>query len=369
MASACRTATTLALALLAAAAASARGQDSPFGIRGLGVPGRFESARARATGGAFAAFDPLSVLSDASVSGMGRLTVSATGAASYLSDEVGGASVSRRGARFPLFIVGGPTWSRVAMAAGFSTYLDRTYRVAIQDTVTLGGGQQAVVDNLSGDGGVSDIRFVAARRFGPLVLGGGLHLLAGSSRFVFVRAFADTSTYSNVTQTGEVAYRGSGLSASGILSLGRSLELTAFWRSDSRLRSEENGVTVVTNDLPTTVGGAVRWQPAPEATLAAALTRRAWASAADSNAYNTTTWAAGGEFGRRVPLRIGVHGSELPFGPGGKAPREFAIAIGTGRAFSGGRGIIDVTLERLRRTGAGLTETGWTALVGVTVRP
>jgi hypothetical protein len=196
-----------------------------------------------------------------------------------------------------------------------------------------------------------------------------VHLLSGSSRFAFVRAFSDTSSYSGVSQSGEIAYRGSGISASAILTLGRGLEVAGFWRSDSRLRSEENGVGVASSDLPTTLGGALRWQPAPEATLAASLTRRTWASSADSNAYNTTSWAAGAEFGRVLPLRLGVHGGDLPFGPGGVAPREFAFALGTGRAFAAGRGIIDVTLERLRRTGAGLTETGWTALLGVTVRP
>jgi hypothetical protein len=37
-------------------------QDSQFGIRGLGTPGQFETVRARSTGGALGAFDPLSPL-------------------------------------------------------------------------------------------------------------------------------------------------------------------------------------------------------------------------------------------------------------------------------------------------------------------
>ena len=359
----------LLLALVVGAAFPVRGQDSPFGIQGLGMPGRFESARARATGGAFAAFDPYSVLSAASLRGLGRLTTTATGAASYLTDEIGGLSDSRRGSRFPLFQVGGPAWSHIVLAAGFSTYLDRTYHVIVRDTITLGGGSQAITDDLSGDGGVTDIRFVAARRFGRLAVGGGLHLLAGSSRFLFVRTFADTSAYGQASQAGEVAYRGSGLSASAILSVGRHLQIAALWRSDSRLRSEEDGATVAKNDLPSSFGGSVLWQPAPEATLAVSVSRRAWATAVDSNAYNTTSWSAGAELGRRVPLRVGVRGGDLPFGPGGRAPREVAFAFGTGRTFAGGRGIIDVALERLRRTGAGLTETGWTALLSVAVRP
>jgi hypothetical protein len=363
-----RTASTLAALLIGAAASSLQGQDSPFGINGLGTPGRFESARARATGGAFAPFDPLSALSDASIAGLGRLTATATGTTSYLSDDLGGVNASRRASRFPLFQVGGPAWSNVVLAAGVSTYLDRTYHVRIEDTITLGGSEQAVTDNLSGDGGVTDIRFVAARRFGRLTVGAGLHLLSGSTRFQFVRNFTDTSTYGDVAQTGEVAYRGSGGSASAILTLGQ-VELAGFGRIDSRLRSEENGETVATNDLPTTYGGAIRWRPAPEAAFAASLTYRGWASAADSNAYNTTNWSAGAEFGRLVPLRLGVRGGTLPFGPGSRAPRETAFAAGTGRVFAGGRGIIDVTVERLRRTGAGLAETAWTVLFGVAVRP
>lgn len=366
-----RTAFALAALLIGrgAAAPSLQGQDSPFGINGLGTPGRFESARARGTGGAFAAFDPLSALTDASIGGLGRLTAIATGTTSYLSDDLGGVSASRRTTRFPLFQVGGPAWSNVVLAAGVSTYLDRSYHVRIEDTITLGGFPQAVTDNLSGDGGVTDIRFVAARRFGRLTVGAGVHLLSGSTRFQFVRNFTDTSSYGDVAQTGEVAYRGSGGSASAILNLGRYLELAGFFRTDTRLRSEENGATVAYHDLPTTVGGAIRWRPAPEAALAASLTHRGWSSAVDSNAYNTTDWSAGAEFGRALPLRLGVRGGMLPFGPGGRGPRETAFAAGTGRVFAGGRGIIDVTVERLRRTGAGLTETAWTVLFGVAVRP
>jgi hypothetical protein len=357
------------LALLAGAAVPLHGQDSPFGIQGLGTPGRFESARARATGGAFAAFDPFSVLSEASLSGLSRLTATATGTASYLTDEIGSLSDSRRSSRFPLFQVGGPAWSHIVLAAGFSTYLDRSYHVVIRDTTILDGSSQATTDDLSADGGVSDIRFVAARRFGPLAVGAALHLLAGSTRFQFIRTFEDSSIYADVSQSGEVAFRGSGLSASAILTVGRRLQLAGLYRSDTRLRSEENGATVARNDLPTTVGGAARLQLAPEATLAAAVLRRSWATALDSNAYNTTSWSGGAEFGRRVPLRVGVRGGDLPFGPGGRAPREFAFSFGTGRIFADGRGIIDVAFERLRRTGAGLTETAWTALLTVAVRP
>ena len=360
----------LVVALLAGAfIRAAAAQDSPFNVRGLGTPGRFESVRSRATGGAFAAFDQLSALSEAAVVDVTRLTATAVGAASYLTDDLNGARGSRRTTRFPLFQVSGPLWHGFVLGGGFATYLDRSYRVVIADTIPLGGSQQAVTDHLSSDGGVTDVRLVSAKRVGRVALGMGLHLLTGSARVVAQRNFTDTSVYRSVTQTDEIAFTGMGYSASALVKLTEGLAVTGFWRTDRRLTSQVQTAVVAVNDLPVTIGGGVRWQPAPEAAFAASVTRRSWSSATDSGAFNTTSWSAGALLGSgRRPFRFGVRGGDLPFGPG-RAPREFAIAAGTGLTLADGRGIIDVTVERLRRTGGALTETGWSVLVGLTVRP
>src|SRR5207245_1637819 len=52
-------------------------QDSQFGIRGLGTPGRWESVRPRSTGRAFGPFDPLSPLTDAGPAAVPQLTATA----------------------------------------------------------------------------------------------------------------------------------------------------------------------------------------------------------------------------------------------------------------------------------------------------
>ena len=360
----------LSVLLGAAGASPARGQSSPFSINGLGVPGRAESARARGTGGAFAMFDPFSGLTEVSITALGRLSATALGTASYINDDLDGETGTRRNARFPLFQVAGPAWSGVALGGGYSSYLDRSFRVTIKDTIVLDGFPQAVTDDLSSDGGVSDLRIVAARRFGPLALGAGFHFLSGSTRILASRTFTDTSLYRGVTQTDEVAFRGSGISASAMLNLGTTIRILGMARSDTRLRSEINAVEVKRNDLPTTVGAGLYWQIAPEASIAGSVMHSTWSTAADSNAYNTTTWSAGTEIGSRAhPLRLGIRGSRLPFGPGGTAPKEFALSAGTGIIFAEGRGIIDVAFERLRRSGAGLVETAYTGIFGVTVRP
>ena len=152
-----------------AAAGPVVGQDSPLSIHGLGMPGRFESARARASGGAFAPFDQLSALTDASMAGVARLTATAAGANTYLNDDFNGVSGSRRTARFPLFQVMGSLGHGIVLGGGFTTYLDRSYKVTITDTIPLGGSGQAVTDDLASDGGVTDVRLAVARRWGALV--------------------------------------------------------------------------------------------------------------------------------------------------------------------------------------------------------
>src|SRR3989442_7720685 len=81
-----------ALALLTAYPANRlSGQDSQFSVRGLGVPGRWESVRARTTGGAFGPFDPRSSVADVSLTDALQLTATAVEATTYRRAEIRGA--------------------------------------------------------------------------------------------------------------------------------------------------------------------------------------------------------------------------------------------------------------------------------------
>ena len=197
--------------------------------------------------------------------------------------------------------------------------------------------------------------------------GVGVHLLTGSVRVRAGRDFQDSS-YVDTFEASELTYDGFGASASVVALPASSLRLAAFVRSDSRLRARENSTELARNDLPITLGAGLQWQPAAATTFAASIVSQSWGNAG-TNAYNTVNWSAGAELGRGAPLRLGVRGGHLPFGPGGRAPSEFGVAGGTGFRFSEGRGVIDLSLEHLSRTGVGLRERVWTLLVGVTVRP
>ncbi len=345
-------------------------QDSQFGIRGLGTPGRWESVRARATGGAFAPFDPFSPLLEASFADVRRVSAAVTGGTSWRSVDFGSESGSLRASRFPAFVIGGPITRHLVLAGGFSTYLDRTFGITTRDTIDVRGNPEPVTDQVTSDGAVTDLRIaLAARVHSRLALGLALHGLTGSTRVTAVRRFQDSTTYRTSTTSDEIAYHGLGGSANALFDVNAALRVAVWARSDTRLRAEIRGRTVATDDLPFSFGGGVRWRPGTEAVVAAAVAWRYWAGAG-LNAHDTFNWSFGTELGSLTsPVRFGVRGGQLAFGPGAKAPTEFGISAGIGKQFSGGRGRLDFGLERLERKGAGLTERVWTFLLGLTVRP
>ena len=344
-------------------------QDSQFGIRGLGTPGRWESVRARSTGGAFGPFDPLSPLTEAAIADVAQLTATAAGGTSYRDATVSGTTTMLRETRFPLMGVAGRVAPRLAVAAGFTTYLDKSWDVTLRDSAVLRGTMQRYLDEISSDGSVADIRLAAASRLSRrIAIGAGVHLLAGSTRMTAERRF-DDSTFHTVQQAAEVTYSGFGASGSVLIGVAPGLSITGWARADNRLRAKVADTTTAVTDLPRMLGGGVLFAPSPSVRFAVSAAWRSW-SWAGPGAFDTWSWSAGGEFGSpRMPIRFGARGGHLPFGPGTAAPTEFAASAGTGRAFAQGRALIDLGLERLERRGSGLTERVWTILVGLTVRP
>lgn len=361
------------LALLAAVGPSGRlaAQDSQFGIRGLGTPGKLESVRARTTGGAFAPFDAFSPLTDASLADVRRMSASFTSGTSWRSIDASGVQSSLRGTRFPAMVIAGPVTRRFVVGGGFSTYLDRSFGVVIQRTIDLRGVQQPVTDAITSDGAIADLRVAVAARLGSrLALGLGLHRITGSTRVTATRSFADTANYRTSTARDEVAYGATGGSGSLLFDVTSDLRVAGWFRTDSRLRADVGGRTVAENDLPLMYGTALQWRAGARASVAGSLTWRNWGAVQSiANAHDTFNWSVGAEIGSPAsPFRFGLRGGQLPFGVG-QTPTEVGYSAGLGRQFSGGRGRLDIGLERLQRKGTGLNERVWTFLLGLTVRP
>ena len=363
----------LGLIILATVWPSARlaAQDSQFGIRGLGTPGKLESVRARTTGGAFAPFDAFSPLTDAVLADVRRMSASFTSGTSWRSIDASGVQSSLRGTRFPAMVIAGPVTRRIVVGGGFSTYLDRSFGVVIQDTIDLRGVQQPITDAITSDGAIADLRIaVAARLHRRLALGLGLHRITGSTRVNATRSFADTANYRTSTARDEVAYGATGGSASLLFDVTSDLRVAGWFRTDSRLRADVGGHTVAENDLPLMYGTGLQWRAGAQASVVGSLTWRNWGAVQSiANAHDTFNWSVGAEIGSPAsPFRFGLRGGQLPFGVGA-TPTEVGYTAGLGRQFSGGRGRLDFGLERLQRKGTGLNERVWTFLVGLTVRP
>ncbi|HUL48550.1 MAG TPA: hypothetical protein VLT79_00905 [Gemmatimonadales bacterium] len=343
-------------------------QESQFGITGLGTPGRTESVRARSTGGAFAQFDSLSFLTEASLVNIGSLTATASINTSNRDLEYPAFNTWLRTTRFPSFTLAGPV-AGVFLGGGFSNYLDRTYSVVTRDSMILRGTMQPYYDQITSDGGVSDVHLGAGFRLGrALSIGFGVHLLPGSTKESATRLFDDSATYSAVHQIAQVRYEGYGLQASALLNLGRALSISVYGRDDSHLNQYVGDTLTNTTELPKTVGAALMWRPSGKFRLAGSATLSTW-SEAFSTASNTVNWSAGLEIGRTSPVRLGVRGGQLPFGPNGTTPTEWGASLGTGRQFAHGHGALDLGVERLERTGEGLTEQVWSVFFGLSVRP
>lgn len=355
--------------VLFAAPLALAAQDSQFGIRGLGTPGKWESVRARSTGGAFAPFDALSPLLDASLVDIRRMTAGFTGATSWRVVDNGASESSLRGSRFPALTIAGPITSRLTIGGGFATYLDRSFGIVTQDTIDLRGVPQPITDAISSDGAVTDLRIaLAARVRRNIAIGAGLHLLTGSTRVNATRTFTDTANYRTSTARDEVAYEGRGGSFSALFDVRPDLRIAGWVRSDTKLRADVRGTTTADDDLPLSYGGGVRWRAGSQAAVAGALAWRNWGGAGP-NAHDTFNWSLGAELGGvATPFRFGVRGGQLPFGIG-RTPSEFGLSVGLGKQFSRGRGRLDFGLERLERKGTGLSERVWTFLLGLTVQP
>ncbi len=360
---------TLIAAFLLAGARAVQAQDSQFGIRGGGTPGRPESVRARSTGGAFAAFDAASAVADVSIAEARVLTATTMGASYFRQVTLPNATTDLTSTRFPLLTLVGAASSRVRIAGGYSTYLEDSYVITTLDSAVVRGDMVRFIDQSASDGGSSDLRISTAVRVTPtFTLGVGLHAITGSARISMTRTFFNPD-YATVQDSQTVRQSGFGVSASALFRMSPALTIVAFGRADGHTKKKIDEVRVADTDLPNMVGGAVRLILGPLVRAAGSVAWREWTSVNAPDTYNTLNYTAGLELGSEGNgLRIGGRYGQLPFGPGGSAPTEWGVAAGFGRVIARGHAVLDFGAERVVREGTTLHEGIWTLLFGLSIR-
>lgn len=362
----------------------AAAQSSTFGARGLGYPGRGDSPRAEALGGALGIFDALSAENPAALQQLQSMVASFTIMPEWRHTSGAAGSASQRDTRFPLFLVAGPIrGTRLALGVSYSSYADRNFSLVTPDTVLVRNQPVALTDSLSSNGGINDLRFAASYRLGAgTVVGGAVHVLTGVNRMRLATAFDDT-TYQFTSQRTELSYAGVGFSLGMGQQLNNRLSVALVVRSDDQAGVDRDSVRVGTTDLPYTFGAGLRYQASPRLMAVGSAAYRTW-SAANSDlieqggvgARNTLEAGFGLEYSpnpdqpEQKPLRAGVRYAQLPFllVPGDQ-PHEFGASVGSGLRFAQGRGAVDGSLERIWRRSSTLKESAWILTLSVTVRP
>lgn len=360
-------------------------QASQFGDRGLGQPGREMSVRALGTSGALATFDEGSSLNPASIAGLQVFTASFTTLADFRSSTNAAGSANERVTRFPQVMIAGPIpRSRFAIGLSASTYLNRDFGLATQDTLLLRGVPVPVFDTTVSKGSITDVRLALAYRTGGRgALGIAFHVLNGSTRNQLHRIFAD-SNYAPAVQAAELSYSGVGVSVGIAQALSSALAVSASARWDSKMTTDRDSTRVLSVAMPLTFTGAIRGRPTSRLDLGLQGIFRTWDRANDAlvtagapGAANTYEVSFGGEYTAdknrpfRRPIRFGARYATLPFYVvTGAQPKEYGASIGTGTRFAANRAGIDLSLEHLWRSdGTGRKETAWLIGLGVSVRP
>jgi len=368
-----------ALLLLAVAVGDVAAQTSIYGVRGLGFPGREASSRERALGSGFLALDPGSPVNPAAVAGFGSVTVqimAETNLRSYSVDTVDVDGLSST--RFPLALLGGRVGSTpLSFGLSFAQYTERSYDLTYADTVELRGQQVAFEERTTSRGGITDVRGALGYRLSTkLWVGAGFHMLTGSAKLSFLRAFAD-SAYRPYRIETEESITGLGASAGVIFVPGARVALGLSVRSDTRADVKVDSVTAANVDLPVTIVGGVRLVPIAPLRWVTSVVWRSWSTADDdlvARAFDTWEVGSGLEIGgldagTRIPIRLGFRYATLPFSPTDEQPHEIDLALGLGVVFAASRGLVDLAVERVVRTGPGSDERGWQLSWTVTVRP
>lgn len=372
------------LGLLIVLSPSALGaQNSIFGIRGIGFPGRVGGVRSIALGGGSEIFDRASVLNPAMAASFGQVTVGAVSGTTFRNYTAAGTDASGlQETRFPLiFLGGGFGRSSFSYQVSVATFAEQTFDLETADTIVLGGLPLAVEDRIIADGGVVDIRAaIGWRRSAKLAIGAAVHRLGGSSRFTATRTF-DDQAFQPFQERDNLSFSGTSFSAGVLWLPNENLGFGFTARVNSSLTSELEDESSSNVAMPVSLAGGLWLGVTPQMRLMTTARWRSWSRAQDDLAGTGTrafdTWEVGSGLeitsgsgdGGKFPLRLGVRYAQLPFSPSDERPREWNFSVGTGAPFAGNRAVIDVALERFQRDGAGARERGWYLAVGFTITP
>ena len=374
----------LVLLTLVLLTSRAGAQASEFGTRALGLPVLPLSARAQGMGGGIAMFDPDNPLNPAAIWLTQRGTATFSVRQYWRTSENPFGIADGNDTQFPLVMVTGPIGPRWDFSVSVSAYSDRTFALALVDTIDIRSTPVGINDTLISKGGVNDIQVAAAFTVtNRLSFGLGLHVLTGTNRFEYHRVFSDSS-YVPVRIKNELSFSGPGISAGFTAEPFKRVRLAGMARWDGDLAFYKDSTKVSDIPMPLTFAAGIQVAAGDRFTLAGHGLYRNWSVADESikergglGAENAAEAAFGLEWTRntrkpfKFPFRAGVRYAQLPYPIiEGSRGSELQLSLGTGFRFTANRGSVDFAVERAwRDDNAGLKEKSFMFTFGVGIRP
>ena len=369
---------------LAASGAPARAQGT-LATQGYGyATGQF-STRARGTAGAIGEFDALSPLNPAAMAELGRSTLYLQYDPEFRSTKVAGSETSTSVFRFPIFsaILAMGDAGRATIGVSASSFLDRTWAISDSALQTIGTDTASYTQIQQSRGGMNDVRLAFAWRFNEKLRAGiAAHAILGGNQVLTTRQYSDSSKYVAANLGWELRYSGRAYSVGAEYQPTSRVTVAATYRLGGALAvSLKDSVELASARVPDRFSLGVRADVAKGTQLTVSSVFTKWSAmtpmlAPGSFALDSWDSALGLEstgpimLGLPTVWRAGLASRGLPFAVRTIGVRETSFAGGVSFLVAQGRGILDFALQRaLRSASSGVSESAWTASVGLMITP
>jgi hypothetical protein len=377
------------LLVVAALVFSASGLSAQGALssQGFGYPPGSYSARALATGGGIAEFDPESPLNPAAISTSGEARLYLQYEPEWRKLTVGSASSSGLTARFPVVSASVPLGGKGSIGISASTFLDRSASTTFKHDENIAGTIATITETTTNLGAINDLRlaigFYPSSKF---QIGIGGHALTGQNRQAFTQAFPDTLNFATVSQLHTIGFQGFAVSGGILVRPSKNFGIALSGRKGGTLEAhkDEDSTTsrISSAKVPDRYGAAFSFDGIPGSTIAVHVSRDMWSKLNGLGSEAATavdTWEEGAgieSLGPRIlqrqsVLRIGARYRTLPFLASNAEVKELSFAAGIGAQFFRNRASFDVGLERAQRKADGVDarERAYILSFGLRVRP
>ena len=374
----------LLIAISIAVISSRAGAQGALSLQGLGYPPGGLSARAEATGGGVADFDPLSLVSPATIARAGSAALFLQYSPEFRRVTAGSSSAKTTTARFPLVVGVLPMGQQWTGGLSSSTFLDRSSETSLVRRQVVGADTDTVdvTERSRVLGAINDIRLALAWSGSPVFrVGVGAHVFAGSNRITFAQLFPDSAAFISTSQSGRISFAGFAGSLGLEYHPSRSIGFALAGRKGGTLKAQSGDTTVGSARIPDHYSASVIFEGIPGASILGArcarrleLARRALVVQHEGvrrlghgrrhRSLRTPNHAACRHAPRRREVRT------LPFGFNGEKVTETSFTAGFGAPLTRDRASFDFSIQRANRTAGGdVKERGLILSFGLRVSP